>query len=333
MIHDKRAFLKILKEIKKNNITIFQPSIKPGIGFQYKELEFGFHNFDKQMNFLKELEKMDIVESKEGISIILCNSCSRFNFSLRSICGYCKSFNIKKGLAIEHDICHNIDFEDKYLQSDGSLKCDKCNKILKAIGVDYSKINIFKCIMCNGISSDVEQQYTCLSCGKTNFKTELLISNLFDYIICQSKLISLINDLEYILPIVEELDRLGIKSCCPATATGISETTHIFDLIAYDSYNKPTLILETLELSNDYIYGNQESIVLSFIGKYSDFNVSNKILVTFAEIPQNLMNLLKMNKITVLKMHNREESLIEIVQLITEFFNNTIEPETMIHSG
>jgi hypothetical protein len=85
-------------------------------------------------------------------------------------------------------------------------------------------------------------------------------------------------------------------------------------------------------LSNDYIYGNQESIVLSFIGKYSDFNTSNKILVIFEDLPNNLMNLLKINKITVLNMTNREESLIEIVQLINEFFNNTIEPETMIHS-
>jgi hypothetical protein len=105
---------------------------------------------------------------------------------------------------------------------------------------------------------------------------------------------------------------------------------HLFDLIAYNSNNQPILIIETLETSSENIFGNKEYLILSFIGKCSDFNISNKILVTFDELPIHLLNLLKHNKITILKMHNREESSIEIAQLITELFNNTIEQEAII---
>jgi hypothetical protein len=198
--------------------------------------------------------------------------------------------------------------------------------------LDYSKINIFQCQICNGISIDAEQQYICINCGKANSKTDLLTSNLFEYTINESKLINLINDLEYIIPIVEELDRLGIKSNFQSTIEGISGTSHLFDLIAYNSNNQPILILETIEISKEFIFGNNEHLILSFIGKCSDFNIVNKILIVSDELPIHLLNLLKSNKITVLKMHSREESSIEITQLITELFNNTIEQEAIIQN-
>jgi hypothetical protein len=333
ILNDKRKLLNILKELKNKKLEKLEPSFVAGIGPLYKDIENRIKTFEEQTEFLKKLESMGIVKSKEGKPIIICPICKKFIFLLRFICSYCKSLDIKSGQAIEHDLCHNIDFEDKYqMASDDSLKCNKCNKLLKAIGVDYSKINIFKCIDCNGISSYPEQQYICVSCGLINSKTELLISNLFDYSICESKLNTLINNLEYLLPVVEELDRLGIKSIYPATTGGISGMTHNFDLIAYDYYNKIFLILETLESTNNFIYGNMENLVLSFVGKCSDFDIPNKILVTFEELPINLSNLLKINKIKVLNMNNIEESAIDIVQLISELFNNAIEKETIIQN-
>jgi hypothetical protein len=331
-IKDKRNFLNELKEIKNKKYEIFEPTIKAGNGggFQYKELANKLQSFDEQLEYLKILEEIELVKSKEGIPIIICSHCKKFNFSIRFICNYCKSMDIKSGRAIEHDLCHNIDFEENYLTEDNSLKCTKCYKILKAIGLDYSKINIFKCQICNGISVDAEQQYICINCGTTNSKTDLLTSNLFEYTINDSKLINLINDLEYLLPIVEELDRLGIKSDYQSTIKGISGTSHSFDLIAFNNNNEPILLLETIETSNEHIFGNKENLILSFIGKCSDFNIQNKILVVFDELPFHLLNLLKSNKITVLKMNNREESSIEIAQLITELFNNTIEQEEII---
>jgi hypothetical protein len=330
MINDKRVFLELLKEIKKNNITTFKPTITAGIGFHYKELEFEFRDFDEQIKFLNVLDKMGIVESKDGISIIRCNSCSGITFSLRYICSYCKSFNVKSGMAIEHDICHNIDFEDNYLKLDGSLKCAKCNKTLKVIGVDYSKISIFKCSACNGISSALEQQYTCLTCSKTLVKTELSTSNLIDYSVSHPKLLSSINDLEYLIPVVEELNRLGINSRYPSSAKGISGITHSFDLIAYDKSNKPILILETIDSLNESenFYGSKDNLVLSFIGKCSDFNIPYKILALSVQVSENIINLLKINNIIVLKISNKEESIIDIVQTIFDLFKNLNEEAT-----
>ena len=329
MLKDKRYLLNTLKEIKNNRVTRLQPSFVSGVGFMYNDI--GLENFEKQVEFLEYLEKMDIVQSKEGMPILRCNFCRKFKFSVRFNCIYCNSLNIESGSAIEHDICHNVDFEDKFLKIDGELKCDKCGKFLNAIGVDYSKTSIFKCKVCNGISSNVEQQYTCLTCGKILFNKEILISNLYDYSVNLGGISSLINDLEYIIPMIEELDRLGIKSVFPAVATGVSGTPHNFDLVAFDKYDKPILILETLESISE-LFDNRDNMVLSFIGKCSDFNISYKILVSLTELPRHLVNLLEINNISYMKIQNREESSLDIVQMISDIFNNTIE-ETTIQNG
>jgi Thaumarchaeal output domain 1 len=326
MLNNNRNLIDTLKGLKKDNITRLQPSFVLGIGFQYKGI--GIEKFEEQIKFLENLENMGIVHAKEGIPILRCNFCSNFNFSVRFNCVYCNSPDIVSGVAIEHDICHNVDFEDKFLKSDGSLKCEKCGRDLNAVGVDYSKMSIFKCKVCNGISSKVEQQYTCLSCGKTLLNTDVIVSNLVDYLVSPSALSSYIDELEYLNPIVEELDRIGIKSVFPAVETGVSGTHHSFDLIAYDNFDKPILILETLESVND-TSDNRENMVLSFIGKCTDFKVGYKILISLSELPKYLANLLEINNIIYMKIHNREESSLDIVQMIAELFNNAIE-ETII---
>jgi phage FluMu protein Com len=331
MINDKRTILKILKEIQDKKVERFQPAVEPGIGVHYKNLDSGLQTFEEQTKLLQKLEEIGIVRAGTGMPILKCNSCYNFAFSLRFICNYCNSQDVKSGTAIEHDSCHNIDFEDKYLKADGSLKCEKCNKTLKAIGMDYSKINVYRCMTCNGVSSDLEQQYTCLTCGNTYFKAELLSSNIPDYMVYPLQLSALINDLEYMLPVVEELDRVGIKTMFSTAVVGVSGTPHTFDLVAYDEWDNPVLILETLELFDD-TKANTENLVLSFIGKCSDFRISNKILVTLAGLPDHFKNLLKINKITVLEMQNKEEFSIEIVQMISDLFNSPVMEEAVIKS-
>lgn len=322
MLNNKRNVKEILNGLKKNSITTLQPSLVLGKGFHYKEI--AIEKFEEQVKFLENLEKMGIVQAKEGMPILRCNFCNNFNFSVRFNCVYCNSSDIISGVAIEHDICHNVDFEEKYLKSDGSLQCEKCGTDLSAVGVDYAKMNIFKCKACNGISSKVEQQYTCFTCGKTLMNADVLISNLVEYLVSPLALSSYIDELEYINPIVEELDRIGIKSVFPAVETGISGTHHSIDLIAYDNYDKPILILETLESIND-TSDNIENMILSFIGKCSDFRVSFKILISLFELPKYLTNLLEINNIIYMEIHNREESSLDIVQMIAELFNNTSE--------
>ena len=154
--------------------------------------------------------------------------------------------------------------------------------------------------------------------------TDVIISNLVDYSVSPSALSSYIDELEYLNPIVEELDRIGIKSVFPAVETGISGTCHSFDLIAYDNYDKPILILDTLESIDDAL-NDKDIMVLSFIGKCSDFRISYKILISLIELPKYLVKLLEMNKISYREIQNREESSLDIVQMIAELFNNTID--------
>jgi hypothetical protein len=324
---DNRELLKILDNIKNKKIIHFRPSLKPGVGFHYEGI--GFSTFEEQGKFLDKLENIGAATRKPSASILQCNSCKSYNFYSKLVCSLCKSASLASGAVIEHDSCHNIDFDYKYIKADGSLRCDKCNKILNTIGVDYSRIGIFfKCLMCNAMLSSPEQQYLCLSCTKISSKDDLQISYLYEYAINDHRLSQLLDDLGYIIPAVEELDKRGIKSSLATSATGRSGIQHNFDLIVYDKHNNPFVVLETMGLLNE-THSCKTEFILSFIGKCSDVKTLYKILVTFVDLEDNLQTLLNLNNIIIVRHSVSNKASLEIIQIISELTSNTIDKTTV----
>ena len=324
---DNRELLKILDNIKNNKIAVFQPSLKPGVGFRYEEI--GFQTFEEQVRFLDKLDNIGIVIRKPSVSILQCNSCKSYTFHSKLVCSLCKSATLASGAVIEHDSCHNIDFDYKYIKADGSLRCDKCNKILNTIGVDYSRIGVFfKCLMCNAMLPNPEQQYLCLLCAKISSKDDLEISYLYEYVINDHKLSQLLDDLGYIITAVEELNKRGIKSSLAALATGRSGIQHNFDLIVYDKHNNPFVVLETMGLLNES-HRSKTEFILSFIGKCSDVKTLYKILVTFVDLEDNLQTLLNLNNIIMVRHSVSKKASLEIIQIVSELTSNKIDKTTV----
>jgi DNA-directed RNA polymerase subunit RPC12/RpoP len=99
--------------------------------------------------------------------------------------------------------------------SDGTLQCPKCNKKLKAIGVDYSKLdNVYNCQDCKALFSDINQQYLCLDCRKSSLLEESHVSLLHEYTIDVNKLSKIVDadNSAIMLSVIKELDKVGIKS-------------------------------------------------------------------------------------------------------------------------
>jgi hypothetical protein len=168
-----------------------------------------------------------------------------------------------------------------------------------------------------------EQQYLCLSCGKACPKDEVQISYLNEYLVDKQRLSTLLDDLNYMVLVVEELERFGIKCSFQAIATGTSGIQHCFDFIAYDKYNNPILILDTIG-SLDETYDSNETFILSFIARCLDVRTSYRILVTLVDLEENLRTLTTLNNVILIRARTKEEASPEIIQRVTELLNNTI---------
>jgi Thaumarchaeal output domain 1 len=307
--------VKMLNHIRDNHIKRFEPSFQPVTGFLYKDIEY--QSLGEQIKFLQQLEEAGIVIPESHNSVLKCDFCSCCTFCVRYRCNACESYNIIEGTAIQHDICGNIDFDYNYRAAGGLLRCQNCEKTLKAIGVDYSKIGqFFKCLNCTEMLSTARQQYICLNCGRPATYEDLRILQLFTYSINYPKLSDALDKVNYLLPVVEELDRHGIRSSFQGSITGISNTQHQFSLVVCDDKNKPLLLLE--EMPEAHNNTNHNTFIFSFVGRCLDIQCPRKFLLIFDVIEEGLQRFIQSNGIIVLQSTTRQEAALEIIQKITE---------------
>jgi hypothetical protein len=207
------------------------------------------------------------------------------------------------------------------MTSEGILQCEKCNKKLKAIGLDYSRLGFFyKCLECKAMLPNIDQQFICLQCGKSSNQDELQILELYSYTINLQKLDELLHYDNFLLSIVDELDRIGIKSELLGSIVGTSKIRHNFALVAFNEKNIPILVVDTIEPDNNNV---QEMFVLSFIAKCLDAKISNKILLAIPRLNENLRELINLNRIIVVEANKKDDAILELTQTIAEIYNKT----------
>jgi hypothetical protein len=307
--------VKALNRIRDNRVEKLEPSFEALNGFLYKYIEYS--DLEEQIKFLQQLEEAGIINPASHNSILKCKYCNCHTFCIRYTCSVCESYNIIEGRAIQHDSCGNIDFDYNYQAVNGLLRCQNCEKSLKAIGVDYSKIGqFFKCFDCMEMLSTAGQQYICWNCSRPSKYEDLQIFRIFSYSIDYDKLSGALDKVNYLVPVVEELDRHGIKSSFQGSIIGTSNIQHQFSLVVYNDKNKPLLLLEEIPEPDDET--DRNSFIFSFIGKCLDIECPKKLLLTFDTIEDGLQRLIESNGITVLQSTSKEEAALEIIQKLME---------------
>jgi hypothetical protein len=295
-----------------------EPSFHPDRGFFYQEIELT--TLEEQIRFLESCERMGIATATPSVSLMQCSFCSSHRFCSTFVCKLCRSPNMLRGSAIVHEPCGNIDFYDKYVADDGMLVCRKCNKNLKAIGVDYSRLDhIYNCLNCKAMISDIDQFYKCLDCGKYSTVEESRILLLNEYVFDVDKLSNIANVDKYLLSVIKELDKMGIKAVHHGTVTGISRIPHIFSLVTYDkNVEQPFLVADIIETD----YRTDEMRILSFIGKCLDSRIENKIIVAMPKLKEDLRELINTNGIMLVELRAIEDITFELVKAVEEMYHN-----------
>jgi hypothetical protein len=327
-LYNNRELLRILNIIKNKNITQLEPSFEPGFGFSYQLVQN--YSLEEQILFCESCTKSGLFNSKPSMSLLNCPYCSSLYFCTKLVCSLCKSSNFVRGTAIEHDLCGNINFDYEYIKSDGSLICEKCNKRLKAIGIDYSKIGYFyKCLECKAMLSNIDQQYVCLKCARSYSESEVKILRLFTYTVRIQKLDEKLSADNFLVSIIEELDKISIRSKQSETVTGKSGIKYTFPLVVFDDMDLPFVVVDAIQLGEEYIYRGkgegeeQETFVLSFIAKCLDAQISNKILITLPYLKENVRELININQIVLIELKNTKNAVSDLSQTIIDIYNKT----------
>jgi hypothetical protein len=317
---------KLLDSIREKNSSIenvfrlpvrLEPSFHSGRGFFYPDVELA--TLEEQTRFLESVETTGIATCTPSISIMQCSFCSSHRFCSIFTCKLCRSPNILRGSAIVHEPCGNIDFYHKYATADGTLVCQKCNKNLKAIGVDYSRLDhIYHCLGCKSMLSDIDQLYKCLDCGKSSTLEESRILLLNEYVFDIDKLTNAVNVDKSMLSIIKEFNKIRIKAVPHGSVMGASRLPHIFSLVAYaEKAEQPFLVADIIETD----HRTDEMRILSFIGKCVDSRIENKIIVAIPNLGKDLRELINTNGITLVELRAKEDITFELVKAVEEIYH------------
>lgn len=163
--------LRLLKFMHSREISELKPVPYRDslIGYHYPFLSIHF-DFDKEievLNLLQKMEKAGYLSEEFDESIYLCNQCSNSYLNIREVCPKCESGNLKSEDIVHHFACGYVgplsDFMDD--SSPNAMRCPKCEKTLKHIGVDYDKPSaMYNCNNCGAQTQNPLLKSQCKNC-------------------------------------------------------------------------------------------------------------------------------------------------------------------------
>jgi len=113
------------------------------------------------LNHVKELESTGKIVQLDEKREISCNQCDSVKIVQTYSCPTCKKNNFNMAKLIEHFSCGNFSEEKTYVDN----LCPKCNKEIKAVGVDYKTITgRYICNSCDDIFAELSTTFLCLKC-------------------------------------------------------------------------------------------------------------------------------------------------------------------------
>jgi hypothetical protein len=95
--------------------------------------------------------------------IHLCSGCGYFQLNFREVCPRCRSANLTEEMNIHHFRCGYVGGETEF----PDMRCPKCRRRLKHIGVDYDLPSVsFRCFSCKEVFGEPQVANLCIKCGK-----------------------------------------------------------------------------------------------------------------------------------------------------------------------
>ena len=137
---------------------------------------------DDRVKFVKMLETLEYARRIKHIARVhTCPNCGDGHLLFIECCPKCGSSNIHEESIIHHFRCANLSPESTY-QWDGELRCPKCKKILRHIGVDYDRpASAHHCNECDSTFINSSMKVICSHCHQVSTPDGLLPLDIYEY--------------------------------------------------------------------------------------------------------------------------------------------------------
>lgn len=116
---------------------------------------------------LAALEAQHVLAGRFVARIHACTHCSCAFLNFQEVCPHCAAADLTAEELVHHFRCgYTAPLAD--FEGERALRCPKCDRDLRQIGVDYDKPSmIFTCNECSHTFQDPEVTSTCFDCGRT----------------------------------------------------------------------------------------------------------------------------------------------------------------------
>lgn len=313
---------RLLRLLRERGISYIDSVVEKG-AIRFPEVESELElDTDGVARVIESLEKSGVLERIVERSLYSCPECGDACFQVKTACSSCGSPELLVGQVIEHLTCGHIDFDNAFLWED-RLRCPKCGRHLRAIGVDYRRIGrAFKCLKCGAISPVANELYRCRNCGSENIKDKLKILHLHRFKVNKEALSSIGDVPEKLYLLSRNLESEGIIVEFDKSVKGSSGVYHTFTLsIKYPGSGdgSPDLVMDIVPMDDP---SKRKSEVLAFYVKAIDVPIGRKALAVYPKIGEEFRKLLSTIRVELIEAENFDL----LVDKISEHIRNGEKP-------
>lgn len=315
----------ILRALEAGELESIQPTLDFEKGMIYPSVKKLTRTSDENIaHILDALVEEGFLSSEVVDNVAVCPECGSHRLILQPRCPSCGSGKLVKKPTIQHLSCGYYDFEENFRRGD-RLICPKCEKPLRALGVDYIRPSLnYRCLSCGSFFPNPKMRHVC-SNNHEFFDEEFTLKEVKAYTLNPAKkphIGRVTLDIKSALQILEDG---GFYVEAPTYLRGISGVPLEFSFgvwsnrDARDGGSPPYLVGEVFT-SEDAVDVNA---VLSFWAKSMDIEAKNKILVAVPGFDDTARNLAKSYNVFLLE----GKSVAELDQKMRDLFTKLVSAQ------
>jgi hypothetical protein len=159
-----------------------EPQPQAPFGHAYPAIEQRFQlGAGQATRVLEDLADFGALSRRLANRVHLCPNCRRWTIILREACPTCSSLDVAVESVIHHFACAHVGLDSEFRHG-AELKCPKCGKMLRHIGLDYERPHeTYVCRTCEQLFEDPQIATQCLHCRWDGAGSDVLSQPIYEY--------------------------------------------------------------------------------------------------------------------------------------------------------
>jgi transcription elongation factor Elf1 len=309
---------KILRAMIEGGVSVAEPTVDFE-GVRYLKVEEAAEESSSTVNeALSLMESAGFLLSEPVASLFVCPKCGSHKLMIQLSCPACGSVRVEKASMIEHMSCGYVDREEKFMIG-GELKCPRCGRMLRGLGVDYRRLGIMAvCSACGGRFPAPVRKYMC-SRLHTFEENEAGILQVKAYRLNPAKRSIIESEIIDFRLILEGVSGGGWIFQAPAVLKGRSGVEHRFAFAVWGEGKNPSKdppdVLADMLVSDGEVDSNQ---VFASLAKIFDVKPWESLLIAVPRVSESARMVARSYDVNVIEAEGASQLKEKVAAAIFE---------------